>query len=1147
MRASIAVLLVAGCDAGAAVHAFRVSERSELIGGPGAIGDVGDYVLENDRIRVVVSGEGNSPGPGMFGGSIVDVDLVRTGAEFAGANGLDQFSEVFPMVDLVVPGYADGESQEGIGDLAIEILDDGSSGHAAVIRVTGKGDRHVDALSTLAFVGVRTNLSFETDYILEPGRSDLEIVTRVRDDAPGAPTPAEGGPMPMVPLTGDERTFDVLVGDPNAGGDEGLLGGDFLLFGPKVNVFAPGEGHEVQLLFQRGFEANADVVNDAIGVSYLAATGDRVSYAYFAPEGDVLVPIFSSSFTGAFTGRCGFDTCGDARSTEWLEYRRFLSVGEGDVASALEPYYEERRVRTGRIAGHVFDGRTGEPVSGAVVVAMRDPPDDDGTYDDAIAKNRAAGGDAGLVIEATTDTGTDDVHDGDWSARLPPGDYLFFARAPGGLPSPGAPVTIRDGGSKALDLALPAMGRLRVSITDGAGTGVPGKVTLLGPGTCGAAPAGPAGRSAVRELTLGDGELPDGIAEIAFVGEDGASFDVAPGTYEAVVSRGIEYSIDRQCLDIRAGIEAILAASVIHVVDTTGWISGDFHVHGLRSYDAAVSHRARLSSALAEGLDLVSTSDHDAIADLGPTAREMHVDHLIGTMVGLETTTIETGHYIGFPLRRDDRKPESGAIDWTRRDACLADPEAPRCQERDGVLPLVPDEIFSALRDLGSLGPDRTVVVVPHPRDGFFGYFDQFGLSTFDLSLDPSGGNPVLQAENFSPAFDAIELFNAKRFEMIRTPSAAEIADFQRESAAHADDSDAEQARVTQEIARRVLHRTSEEQEELLLPEPECARFEDCPGDEECDPIRKVCTGPQPSCETDSCAEGLVCDQLAPARCRDGNRPTTFHEGVVDDWFRLLDAGLVYTGMGNSDTHDLHGVEVGIPRNFVRSPTDAPGDVEAADVAQAVRAHEVVASFGPFVELWANQAPIGSTIVPDGVVEVCFRVQTPEWFGAERIEIYRNGALVHEGTSDAPPEEITDFDDCFADAPTVDSWYVAIAMSDTTSLAPVYTSVAHPQLGFSQVAALAFAAIHSEIVEAFLPQVPRAPEITAVVPYAVTNPIFVDLAGDGFDAPDPEPAWARGVSEAIAPPLSRARLVDPFVWPERRESLAQRHAEDSFR
>ena len=58
--------------------AKQIAARNELIGGPGALGEVGDYLLANDQIRVIVQGSGYSRGFGVYGGAIIDADIQRT-------------------------------------------------------------------------------------------------------------------------------------------------------------------------------------------------------------------------------------------------------------------------------------------------------------------------------------------------------------------------------------------------------------------------------------------------------------------------------------------------------------------------------------------------------------------------------------------------------------------------------------------------------------------------------------------------------------------------------------------------------------------------------------------------------------------------------------------------------------------------------------------------------------------------------------------------------------------------------------------------------------------------------------------------------------------------------------------------------------
>ena len=149
LSASLA-LAVSSCDAPPQVRSFQADDRSQLVGGPSAIGEVGDFVLENDRIRAVVLQGGNSVGPGMFGGTIVDVDLQRPERRHSAGRGHDQFAELFPMVNLVIPGYQDAGTA-GIGELDVSIWSNGADGRCplteeeapegcAAIRVAGTGD-----------------------------------------------------------------------------------------------------------------------------------------------------------------------------------------------------------------------------------------------------------------------------------------------------------------------------------------------------------------------------------------------------------------------------------------------------------------------------------------------------------------------------------------------------------------------------------------------------------------------------------------------------------------------------------------------------------------------------------------------------------------------------------------------------------------------------------------------------------------------------------------------------------------------------------------------------------------------------------------------------------------------------------------------
>src|SRR5271155_3469669 len=114
--------------------AKQVQNAGELVGGPLAMATVGDYLLQNDQIKVNILGPKDSPGPGVFGGSIVDVDLRRDRLGFEGGQGHDRFAELFPVTNLLVPN-----PDPALTQVFVPPHEDGSNGTEAVIRVEGTG------------------------------------------------------------------------------------------------------------------------------------------------------------------------------------------------------------------------------------------------------------------------------------------------------------------------------------------------------------------------------------------------------------------------------------------------------------------------------------------------------------------------------------------------------------------------------------------------------------------------------------------------------------------------------------------------------------------------------------------------------------------------------------------------------------------------------------------------------------------------------------------------------------------------------------------------------------------------------------------------------------------------------------------------
>src|SRR5690348_11490776 len=65
--------LFAGVGTGA--HARVIASAADLVTGPFSYGVNGDYLLENDKIRVVVQRPFRQIGANPYGGTIIDADL----------------------------------------------------------------------------------------------------------------------------------------------------------------------------------------------------------------------------------------------------------------------------------------------------------------------------------------------------------------------------------------------------------------------------------------------------------------------------------------------------------------------------------------------------------------------------------------------------------------------------------------------------------------------------------------------------------------------------------------------------------------------------------------------------------------------------------------------------------------------------------------------------------------------------------------------------------------------------------------------------------------------------------------------------------------------------------------------------------------
>jgi len=209
------------------VNARRISSWAELIGGPDAYGMPGDFLLENDKVRLIVQDVSDGRGIGMFGGGILDADRVRTERKYCCGKGRDLFQLFTPFVNVMIPAVNEGQPPP----VSVRVIRDGSDGAEARIRVEG----HAAPLLTLLGTEVnhllaQASYQFQIDYVLLPGTDYVQVRTTVGvNQAPGAAPIQAGG------LSSKEA---VLLGLLNGN----LLLGDNLVLGSSVTAFGPPFG-----------------------------------------------------------------------------------------------------------------------------------------------------------------------------------------------------------------------------------------------------------------------------------------------------------------------------------------------------------------------------------------------------------------------------------------------------------------------------------------------------------------------------------------------------------------------------------------------------------------------------------------------------------------------------------------------------------------------------------------------------------------------------------------------------------------------------------------------------------------------------------------------------------------------------------------
>jgi hypothetical protein len=1109
-------------------RAYRVTSLGQLIGGPKALGNMGDFILENDKIRVLVNGQPTDwvgASPNKWGGAVLDADIRRFeeyGERYE--SGRDLLLEVVPMFDLKTFGY-DTLYAEGpvvrIPQDAILVQQDGSGTGAAEVKVTGvlknllylfellpvPNNNGFYVLLTLLedllgapitelFPGAFVPVKAETVYRLEPGKNHLEITTTFTVLNSDESEPSELEEIPLEPISEQDNPLEAVF--------QGDVFGDAIFYGESLDAIGPGIfGFSTSFFTEELYNAGKSILNEAPLLDWSAAVADDIGYGLVSPDGKLSFPILEDFLTVAFQKVQKDERFRKPEPGQFFRYTRYLVVDEGDVAGVLDHIVDLKGMPHGTLEGNVYFGDAGRAASGVHVLLCKHPRfTADGSLvpvvDNLEAMNGVLQGLAPDEVDLrrlipysrfrTDARRFDALEDGSFEGKVPVGHYILVASGPGFTRSKLLPIEIAEGKTLRVTLPIQSTGTLRVTVRsrdEGRPDG-PAKITIIG-----------VNGEASPDPFLGEGFHPAEITKVLLTRDGHGEVQLPVGTYRVIAGRGPEYSADERTVTLHPLEVRNIQMTIRRVVDTSGWIAADLHMHTEVSPDSGVPFKDRLLSAMTEGLDLIAGTDHDYIPNYRPRLESLGGQNLIRFMPGVELSHFSYAHFNAYPIQYDPTAIAGGSPNWRNPSPSATLPDGSPMPE------FTPQDCFDAMRALTDWDEvsQEAFVQINHTQESFTGYLRAFGFDqyygTFGSPDFLTIGDPVVNNGGFFPSsppegeepvhfswdFDGMEILNAKRWHDFRTATQEEILEPGNEIP------------PIESPLFPILVRTAEEQDRILR------------GD-------------------------LLLDS--------SNR------GGVDDYLTLLAMGKRVTALGTSDSHTTVKTENGKCRTYIMSSSDQPEFIDLDEVITHLKRQRAVASNGPFMEAWVNGEPIGSDLLDgDGTVTLRIRAQAPEWMSLDRIEIYGNGILIGEigrDVSTRPYPFLTcdtsgkalhgtsrtvRFDDTVSCSIETDTFFVVIGIG-YEGMSPHITPVEGPTVDIVDSLALAFPeSLRELIIDLLLGGILQRNH--EIYPYVVTNAIFVDrdgqdADGDGFDFDGPGfiPGW---FDEEDLPP----ELDDPEV------------------
>ncbi len=244
---------------------------------------------------------------------------------------------------------------------------------------------------------------------------------------------------------------------------------------------------------------------------------------------------------------------------------------------------------------------------------------------------------------------------GELKTRLPAGEYEISVNALGVPLTKSQPSKLKidavkdDGVQHSIQFGSWKPGRVVGNITDDNGKPLPSKIEFRPQGD-------------TPKPYFGPETAEFGVVNLQYAPHGKFKQTVPAGTYEVIISHGPEYDAITKELTVVEGKETVLTGKLKRSVDTTGWISSDFHSHSSPSGDNTSSQTGRVINLLCEHIEFAPCTEHNRIDTYVPILQLLDIEDQVATVSGMELTgsPLPLNHQNVFPLIHHPHMQDGG-------------------------------------------------------------------------------------------------------------------------------------------------------------------------------------------------------------------------------------------------------------------------------------------------------------------------------------------------------------------------------------------------------------------------------------------------------------------------------------------------------